>query len=163
MLLKSDSVEVCNRAYAEGFVTAYAGNLSVRTDNNTISITPSGKCKGEISEKDLMEMDYKWRLIKGAGKISTESRLHFFAYQMRADIGCVKHCYLAHAAVLTTKGEVLSVLLFTEILYSPETFPLCKYAALSTDELAISMILFIKHAWVLLLENHGAVTSGNII
>jgi L-fuculose-phosphate aldolase len=163
MSLKSDLVEACHKVYANGFVSAYDGNLSVRTNKKTILITPSGKCKGEISEKDLLEIDYKGKLIKGAGKISTESKLHLLAYQKREDINSVIHCHPIHATALATAGEGMTKPVFPEVILTLGPVHLCKYATPSTNELANSILPFIKFAWALLLENHGAVTFGKNI
>ena len=53
---KKKLIEVCHKVYAKGFVTAYDGNISCRTFNNTILITRSGICKGDVSEKDIVEI-----------------------------------------------------------------------------------------------------------
>lgn len=163
MSLKSELVEACHKVYAKGFVSAYDGNLSVRTNRKTILITPSGKCKGEISEKDLIEIDYKGTILKGMGKISTESKLHLLAYQKRDDINSVIHCHPIHATALATAGEGMTNPVFPEVILSLGPVHLCKYATPSTNELANSTLPFIKFAWALLLENHGAVTFGKNI
>lgn len=163
MSLKSELVEACHKVYAKGFVSAYDGNLSVRTNRKTILITPSGKCKGEISEKDLIEIDYKGTILKGMGKISTESKLHLLAYQKRDDINSVIHCHPIHATALATAGEGMTNPVFPEVILSLGPVHLCKYATPSTNELANSILPFIKFAWALLLENHGAVTFGKNI
>jgi L-fuculose-phosphate aldolase len=163
MSLKSELVEACHKVYAKGFVSAYDGNLSVRTNRKTILITPSGKCKGEISEKDLIEIDYKGTILKGMGKISTESKLHLLAYQKRDDINSVIHCHPIHATALATAGEGMTNPVFPEVILSLGPVHLCKYATPSTNELANSILPFIKFAWALLLENHGVVTFGKNI
>lgn len=163
MSLKSELVEACHKVYAKGFVSAYDGNLSVRTNRKTILITPSGKCKGEISEKDLIEIDYKGTILKGMGKISTETKLHLLAYQKRDDINSVIHCHPIHATALATAGEGMTNPVFPEVILSLGPVHLCKYATPSTNELANSTLPFIKFAWALLLENHGAVTFGKNI
>ncbi|MBS3945939.1 MAG: class II aldolase/adducin family protein [Melioribacter sp.] len=163
MSLRSDLVEACHKVYAKGFVSAYDGNLSVRTNRKTILITPSGKCKGEISEKDLLEIDYKGMLLKGTGKISTESKLHLLAYQKREDINSVIHCHPVHATALATAGEGMTNPVFPEVILSLGPVHLCKYVTPSTGQLANSILPYIKFAWALLLENHGAVTFGKNI
>ncbi len=163
MSLKSDLVEACHKVYSKGFVSAYDGNLSVRTNRKTILITPSGKCKGEISEKDLLEIDFKGTLLKGTGKISTESKLHLIAYQKREDINSIIHCHPVHATALATAGEGMTNPVFPEVILSIGPVHLCKYATPSSSELANSTLPYIKFAWALLLENHGAVTFGKNI
>ena len=54
---KKKLVDICHKVYAKGFVTAYDGNISCRTSKNTVLITRSGICKGDVTEKDIVEID----------------------------------------------------------------------------------------------------------
>ncbi len=81
MSIKDEIVKVCHLVYQNKFVSAYDGNISVRTDNNSILITRSGICKGDVTVDDILETDLDGNLISGKGKISTENKLHFFIYK----------------------------------------------------------------------------------
>jgi len=50
MSLRKELVEICHKVYAKEYVSAYDGNLSIRINNETILITPSGKNKGDLVE-----------------------------------------------------------------------------------------------------------------
>lgn len=163
MSLKSELIEACHKVYNKGFVSAYDGNLSVRTNRNTFFITPSGKCKGDLLEKDLLEIDSHGNVLKGKGKVSTEVKLHLLAYQKREDIKSVIHCHPAHATAMATAGLDMTKPVFPEVILSLGPVPLCKYATPSTNDLAKSILPYIKYCRALLLENHGAVTFGQSI
>lgn len=163
MSVRSELIDVCHKVYNKGFVSAYDGNLSVRTSKNTFLITPSGKCKGDLLEKDLLEIDIHANVLKGNGKVSTEAKLHLIAYQKRADIKSVIHCHPVHATAMATAGLDLTKPLFPEVILSIGPVPLCKYATPSTNKLANSILPYIKYCHALLLENHGAVTFGKNI
>lgn len=163
MSLRKELVDICHRVYEKGFVSAYDGNLSARIDSERILITPSGKCKGEISEDDLLEIDNNGIIIKGEGKISTEVKIHLLPYKKRKDVSAVIHCHPIYATAFATTGEGLTKPVFPEVILSLGKVPLCRYATPSTDELPNSMLPYIDFAWALLLENHGAVTFGKNI
>jgi L-fuculose-phosphate aldolase len=163
MSLRNELIEFCHKVYAKGFVSAYDGNLSVRIDKTKILITPSGMCKGELSEDDLLEIDYSGNLLSGRGKISTEVKIHLIAYQKRSDINSVIHCHPVHATAFAAAGEGLTRPVFPEVILSLGKVPLCKYGTPSTDELPNSMLPYIDYTWALLLENHGAVTFGKTV
>ena len=48
MPLKDDFIRVCHKVYEKGFVSAYDGNISAVTPDNTFLITRSGVNKGDI-------------------------------------------------------------------------------------------------------------------
>lgn len=160
MLLKSELVKYCHKVYEKGFVSAYDGNLSAKIDDQRILITPSGKCKGEIEEDDLLEVDLTGKLLSGKNKISTEAKIHLLAYQKRKDIAAVIHCHPIYATAFATAGEGFTRPVFPEVILSLGKVPLCKYATPSTDALPDSMLPFIDYSWAMLFENHGAVTFG---
>lgn len=163
MDLKEQLVKTCHRVYEKGFVAAYDGNLSARIDNKRILITPSGRNKGEIEEKHLLEIDYKGNLIKGEGKVSTESKIHLVVYNNREDINSVIHCHPIYSTAFATAGEGFTRGVFPEVVLSLGKVPLCKYGTPSTDELPESMMPFIEYSWAMLFENHGAITFGKTL
>lgn len=160
MLLKSELVKYCRKVYEKGFVSAYDGNLSVKIDDNKILVTPSGKCKGEVEEEDLIEVDLNGNKLSGSSKISTEIKIHLLAYQKRKDVWAVIHCHPIYATAFATAGEGFTRPVFPEVILSLGKVPLCKYATPSTDELPNSMLPYIDYSWAMLFENHGAVTFG---
>ena len=43
-------ISICHKVYEKGFVAASDGNVSAITSDNTILITRSGICKGDVAE-----------------------------------------------------------------------------------------------------------------
>jgi L-fuculose-phosphate aldolase len=163
MSLRKELLDICHKVYEKEYVSAYDGNLSIRINNETILITPSGKNKGDLVEADFQVIDYRGNLLEGEGKVSTEAKLHLFAYKHRSEINSVVHCHPVYATAFATAGEGFTRAVFPEVALGLGKVPLCKYATPSTDELAESMLPYIEYAWVFLLENHGAVSLGKDI
>jgi len=153
-------VDICHKVYEKGFVSAFDGNISVFTPDNTILITRSAVNKGNVTEDDILEIDAGGNIINGKGKISTEYKIHLFAYSRRPEVNAVVHCHPVFATAIATAGEGLTKNVFPEVVLTLGKVPLCKYATPSTDELPLSMEPFIDHAWAFLFQNHGAVTLG---
>lgn len=163
MSIKSDLIKYCHKVYAKGYVAAYDGNLSVRTEPNKVLITPSGVCKGDLKEEDLIEIDLEGNVLSGSGKPSTEYKIHTLAYKERKDIDAVVHAHPVNATAFAALGEGLTQPVFPEVILSLGKVPLCSYGTPSTDELPNSMKPHIDYAWAMLLENHGAITFGKNI
>lgn len=163
MQVVNDLVKFCHKVYEKEFVSAYDGNLSLRTNKNTILITRSAVCKGEVTPKDILEIDLNGNLISGQGKITTEVKIHLLAYQSRDEINAVVHTHPPFATAFAAIGESIDRPVFPEVILSLGKIPLCKYGTPSTNELPDSMKPHIDYAWAMLLENHGAVTFGKNI
>jgi len=149
--------------YDKGFVSAYDGNISVLTQNQSILITRSGVCKGDVKESDIIEINFAGEIINGTGKISTEYKIHLYAYSRRPEVNAVVHCHPTYATAFASSGQGLTQPVFPEVILTLGKVPLCKYATPSTDELPLSMEPYIEHAWAFLFQNHGAVTLGKTL
>lgn len=163
MSSKKKLVEICHKVYAKGFVAAYDGNISARTENNNVLITRSGICKGDIKEKDIIEIDLSGKVISGKGKISTEHKIHLYAYKKRKEVNAVVHCHPIYATALALLGEGLDKHFLPEVFLTIGKVPLCKYATPSTDQVSKSLEPYINYSWAMLLQNHGAVTLGETL
>ncbi|HKI77546.1 MAG TPA: class II aldolase/adducin family protein [Ignavibacteriaceae bacterium] len=153
-------VDICHKVYEKGFVSAFDGNISYITPQNTILITRSAVCKGDVTENDILEIDVTGNILNGKGKISTEYKIHLYTYSRRPEVNSVVHCHPTYATAFASIGEGLTQNIFPEVILTLGKVPLCKYATPSTDELPLSLEPYIEHSWALLLQNHGAVTLG---
>ena len=160
MQQREELIAYCHKVYEKNFVSAFDGNLSVRTPNGTILITRSAVCKGDVSGNDILEINMNGEIISGTGKISTENKLHLFIYQNRTDVKAIVHAHPVYATAFASARETLDRPIFPEVILTLGRIPLCKYATPSTDELPDSLKNHIDYANVFLLENHGAVSVG---
>jgi L-fuculose-phosphate aldolase len=157
---KKKLVEICHKVYLNGFVSAFDGNISCRTSNNTILITRSGICKGDVTEKDIVEIDLNGKVLLGKHTISTEHKIHLYVYKKRSEINSVVHCHPVYATAFALLGEGLEKHYLPEVFLTIGKVPLCNYATPSTDQVPKSLEPYINYSWAMLLQNHGAVTLG---
>jgi L-fuculose-phosphate aldolase len=160
MSLREDLIKVCHKVYDRGFVSAYDGNISAATPDNTFLITRSGVNKGDVTESDILEIDIMGNVLKGEGKVSTEYKLHFFAYSRRKEVNAIVHCHPVFTTAFSTAGEEIPHHIFPEVILTLGKVPLCSYATPSTEGLPKSLMPYIDFAWAFMLQNHGAVTLG---
>jgi L-fuculose-phosphate aldolase len=160
---RKELVDICHRVYEKGFVSAYDGNISLATPENTFLITRSAVRKGDVTEDDILEIDSSGRILSGRGKVSTEYKIHLYAYSKRPEVNAVVHCHPVYSTALASIGEGLTGNYFPEVILTLGKVPLCKYATPSTDDLPLSMEPYIDYAWAFLLQNHGAVTLGKTL
>jgi len=160
MQQREELITYCHKVYEKDFVSAYDGNLSLRTPNGTILITRSAVCKGDVTEKDIFEITPNGEIINGTGKISTENELHLFIYQNRKDVNAIVHAHPVYSTAFASSRDSLDRPIFPEVVLTLGRIPLCKYSTPSTDDLPESLKPHVQYANVFLLENHGAVSVG---
>lgn len=163
MSVKEEIVKVCHLVYQNKFVAAYDGNISALTENNSVMITRSGVCKGEVTISDLIETDLNGKKISGEGKISTENKLHLYIYNKRQDAKAVVHCHPVYATALGLVENKYLDNFFPEVFLTLGKIPICEYATPSTQEVTDSIAEYIETSSALILKNHGAVTIGSSV
>jgi L-fuculose-phosphate aldolase len=160
MSLRSELVYYSRQCYKNRFLAATDGNLSVRTQKNTIITTASRTCKGNITRQDLVEVDFNFKIINGKGNPSTELKLHRFIYRERDDINAVVHTHPVFATAFAVSGNALDKNIFPELVINIGCVPLAPYGSPSTEELPGSISKFVKKSKAILLANHGLVAFG---
>lgn len=143
--------------YQRGLVCALEGNLSVRTDDQTIWCTPAGQCKGRLKPGDLALVDLDGRPLNGK-RPSSELKMHLKVYQRRPDAKAVVHAHPPWASALAVSGRALDKCFLTENVHTLGPVPLAPYAAPSTDEVPESIEPYLAGHRAVLLAHHGALT-----
>jgi L-fuculose-phosphate aldolase len=155
--LRGEIVAVGRRLYARGLVGGGEGNISARLPGGRLLATPSGASKGFLEPEDLVVTDLSGRAL-GAGRASSELRMHLRIYALRPDVGAVVHAHPPTATGFAIAGRPLDECVVPEVIATLGQVPIVPYATPSTDELPERMTPWIATHDALLLANHGAVT-----
>ncbi|CAG9606419.1 class II aldolase/adducin family protein [Pseudoneobacillus rhizosphaerae] len=158
--LKSQVCEIGKRIYEKGFVASNDGNISVRIDEDTFLVTPTGVSKGFMTPEMLIKVDGDGNLLEGERKPTSEIKMHLRVYKERPEIKSVVHVHPPYATAFAIAGVPLDQATMPESIVTLGTIPIAEYGTPSTDELASAISPFILNHNGALLENHGALTWG---
>jgi L-fuculose-phosphate aldolase len=158
--LKTQICEIGKRIYEKGFVAANDGNISVRIEEDTFLVTPTGVSKGFMTPEMLIKVDGDGNLIEGERKPTSEIKMHLRIYKDRPDIKSVVHVHPPYATAFAVAGVPLDQATMPESIVILGTIPIAEYGTPSTDELAQAIKPYIHNHNGVLLENHGALTWG---
>lgn len=160
---KKDIIEIGKRMYAKGYIVASEGNMSIRLEKNRILVTPAGKNKGFLKDKDLVVVDLKGKKILGSLSPSSELKMQLFVYQKRKDVFAAVHAHAPYSLAFACAHIPLSQTLLPEVIMLLGKIPLTPYATPSTEEVPNSLAPFIEKHNAFLLENHGVLALGKDI
>lgn len=156
-------LEVGRRMYQRQYVSANDGNITVRTGENRIWVTPSGVSKGFMTEDMLLCVDLEGNVLEGRGKASSELQMHLRVYRENPGIGAVVHAHPIAATAFAIARIPLDAALMTESVLGLGVVPLAEYATAGTPQVAESIAPFCRDYNAVLLANHGALTWGSDI
>jgi L-fuculose-phosphate aldolase len=122
--------------------------------------TPTGACKGFLTERDLVVCDLQGKQLRGERRLTTEIKIHLAAFVAREDVCAVVHAHPPYATAFAVAGLTPSETLMPEAYIAVGKVALAPYGTPSTDELSESLRPALAQHDAVLLANHGAMTLG---
>jgi L-fuculose-phosphate aldolase len=160
--LREEVARVARQMISSGLVTGTSGNVSARTAEGDVLITPSGLDYGQLEPDDIVLVDLEKNVLEGALEPSSETPMHTGIYRTRPQVDAVVHTHSRFATTLACLGlEIPPVHYMLTTLSGDGRIPLAPYATYGTEELAgyASEALSESHN-ACLLQNHGTITVG---
>lgn len=161
--LRRELVETCRRLHDRDLIGAAEGNVSARLGGDRFLVTPSGANKARLSPADLLVVGADGRVLGGAGRASTELRMHLAVYAIRPDAAAVVHAHPVTAVALTVAGIPPPNDLVPEAAVTLGEIAVAPFATPGTDEVPASLAPFLRAHDVVLLERHGALAVGRTL
>ena len=160
--VKEQICDVCHKMWQLGWVAANDGNVSVKMEDGTWWITPSGISKSFITPDKLIRVDRNMNVVEGpAGyKPSSEMKMHMRCYEEREDVGAVVHAHPPTATGFAVANRPLDEYSMIETVIAIGSIPVTPYGTPSTYEVPDAIAPYLQEHDVLLLANHGALTVG---
>ncbi|WP_186391323.1 MULTISPECIES: aldolase [unclassified Pannonibacter] len=95
--------QICAMArsiFERGLTGGSSGNISVRTEDGGLLVTPTGSSMGSLDPARLSRFDASGRLI-GGDEPTKEMPLHSAFYETRSTAGAVVHLHSCHSVALS--------------------------------------------------------------
>lgn len=149
------------RLYNHGLTTTTGGNISYRISEDLILITPSATDKGRMKWKEVGIISILGENLTPHLKPSIESDMHLSIYRKKKDVIAIVHAHPVVATSFTAMKCNIDTNLTAEaaaILGTPLMVP---YALMGTADLAAVVSESTLKSDILLLENHGILTTGS--
>ena len=147
--------------YQRSYIVGADGNLSVRLEDGTILITPTGAMKGFLEPGHLAHVDMDGRPLDDGPRASSEIGIHLVSYRERPEIRAICHAHPPHAVAMTIAGIDLQTPIIPEIVVTIGGIPTAPFGTPGTDELPESIREIVRCSDTVLMKNHGSVTLGS--
>ena len=160
--IKDQICDVCHKMWQLGWVAANDGNVSVKMEDGTFWITPSGISKSFITPEKLIRVNEAMEKLEGAEGLvpSSEIKMHMRCYQEREDVGAVVHAHPPTATGYAVANKPLDEYSMIETVIAIGSVPVTPFGTPSTYEVPEAIAPYLAQHDVLLLQNHGALTVG---
>ena len=149
------------RLYKHGLTTTSGGNISLRLSDELILITPSATDKGRMKWKEIGIVTIFGENLTPHLKPSIETAMHLSIYKKKKEVLAIVHAHPVFASLFTAIKAKINTNLTAEakaILGDPL---FVRYAVMGSAALAEVAAENILESDILLLENHGILTTGS--
>lgn len=138
-----------------------AGNISMRTSDDSCLITASGTHLGELSAEDFLNCGFAETETAGSKKPSKETPMHTGIYEIRPEIQVVIHASPFYSTLISASELEIPTNSFVEGMYYLERIERVPYFHPGSLELAEGVKKACRNSNIILLENHGVVVYEN--
>ncbi|WP_297301792.1 class II aldolase/adducin family protein [uncultured Oscillibacter sp.] len=160
--IRKQICDICYKMWQLGWVAANDGNVSVKLEDGTFLVTPTGISKSFITPEKLLRIDGENRVLEGLEgcRPSSELKMHLRCYEKRPDVGSVIHAHPPGATGFAVAHRPMDMYNMIEDVAVLGAVPLTPYGTPSTSEVPDAIEPYLENHDAMLLENHGALTVG---
>ena len=160
--LRKEIVQTCRRMRASGLVAGTEGNVSARTPEGNVLITPSGLDYAVTEPEDVVVVSLDGETLEGAFEPSVETPMHTGIYRSRPGTLGIVHTHARFSTTLACLNwEIPPVHYMLAVLSDEGRVPVARYATFGTEQLAGSAAEALGRAHrTCLLRNHGTIAVG---
>jgi len=144
----------------DGLVSRTWGNVSVRLNAEEMIVTPSGRSYEELTESDMVRVNYHTLKYEGDIKPSSEMKLHAEIYKTRKEINAVIHTHQINASTIATTGRDIPPILDDQAQILGPSVRCAPYALPNTRKITRETVKALRGRNAALMANHGAVCVG---
>jgi len=98
--LREDICSMAKSLFDRGLTCGSSGNISARTEDGGLLVTPTGSSMGFLDPAQLSRFDDKGQLIGGLNP-TKEMPLHTAFYETRSTAGAIVHLHSSHSVALS--------------------------------------------------------------
>lgn len=144
-------------------VAGTSGNLSLRGQGDEIYITPSGMDYLEITEDDIVKINFMGEILEGDKKPSSEWMMHVEIYKNYPKYNAIVHTHSPIATAFAVSRKKIPLILIEMKPFLGGEIEVAPFKPSGSLELAKSLIPYLKKSNSCLLANHGVVSCGKDI
>jgi L-fuculose-phosphate aldolase len=115
-----------------GLVVGTSGNVSARTPDGNVLVTPSGLDYAILEPEDVVLVDLDGKMLEGSFEPSVETPMHTGIYRARPEAGGIVHTHSRYSTTLACLNwEILPIHYMLAVLSEEGRVPIAEYATIA--------------------------------
>ncbi|HEY8120526.1 MAG TPA: class II aldolase/adducin family protein [Myxococcota bacterium] len=158
--LRVDLVETAKQLLRAGLVEGTAGNLSARTPEGHVLLTPSSLAYETMTPDDLVLCDLTGNVLAGSRRPTTEKALHLAVLRAHPELGAVIHSHAKFASMFAVAREPIPCVIEEFQIYVGGAVSVARYELTGSDALGEECARQLAERGAVLMANHGLLAAG---
>src|SRR6202167_4057803 len=157
--LRDAVIAGCRELVQRGLAVGTSGNVSVRRDEQSFFVSPTGMSYDtlELDDIPLMDVDGRWF---GRRRPSSEWRFHRDIFRARHEIAAIVHTHSPRATSLACTGRGIPAFHYMVAVAGGPDIRCAPYHTFGTQALSDAAVAALEGRRACLLANHGVITVG---
>ncbi|OQY31271.1 MAG: hypothetical protein B6I38_06065 [Anaerolineaceae bacterium 4572_5.1] len=160
--IREQLFDTVHKANEVDLIRMSAGNISTRTEDGLVAITPSGIKYHNMTLEEISIVDLDGNLVEGL-KPSSETPMHTAVYRNMPDVGSICHTHSIFAITFAMLADEIPMANL-ELMVCGAPIPVAPWACPGTSkagEVAVEFFASRPKLKVILLRKHGLVAIGS--
>jgi L-fuculose-phosphate aldolase len=159
--LRLDLIAAAQRLLREGLVEGTAGNLSARTPQGRVLLTPTALAYETMTPDDLVLCDLGGNVLEGRRAPTSERALHLAVLRAHPELGAVVHSHAKFASMFAVAREPLPCAIEEFQMHVGGDVRVADYRVTGSDELGEECARHLGERAAVLMANHGLLAVGS--
>jgi ribulose-5-phosphate 4-epimerase/fuculose-1-phosphate aldolase len=154
-----DKLILANRILDEAELTIPFGHASARLPGQDLFLISRAIPPALVTEKDILVVDLKGKILEGEGRWHGESWIHICIYRMRPEIEGAVHTHSLHVTALATaEVSFVPATIFGMTFAGAKIYK--KAGLINSEDRGLNMARLMGKDAAVLLKGHGASVAG---
>jgi L-ribulose-5-phosphate 4-epimerase len=139
------------------------GNVSIRTKEGHVLVTPSGMLYETMQPQDIVVLDIEGNIVEGTRKVSVDTEAILYILKKLPEVNSVIHTHQVYASAVGLVEDVLPAAVTTLPNACLGPINVAPFSSAASLEMGIMAVNYLNNKRAVILKNHGVITVGSTL
>ncbi len=144
-------------------ISLSGGNVSIRTSEGHVVVTPSGMLYETMVPQDVVVVDMDGNVIEGKRKVSVDTEAILYILKNMSWVNAVIHTHQVYASAVGLVEDVLPAAVTTLANACLGPVNVAPYSSSASLDMGIMTVKYINDKRAVILKNHGVIAVGETL
>lgn len=158
--IKEDMLACALKLDRYGLIALSGGNVSVRVDDDTFVVTPSGMIYDQMTPQDMLVVDGAGNILEGNRKASVDTEALLYIFHQLPEVGAVIHTHQPYATGLGLVMDQIPCNLSTMANAVEGPCNVAEYGDPGSLSMGVQAVAALDGKLAVVLKHHGVIAVG---